>query len=594
MLDFTYESFDDETKEYLNKAMDIYSTIKDKEINKIVSFLGDKKNYTFTKQDKIILSLFISGFYAPSLSKILEEYDDLRKTNLFDFINTKEEDIRNLGEKEYSAFYEKYMKSELISISRDCISYPKIKKVTSETIFLTLEGNGADIHSSKIMQYFADAYDLNVMWFDEHPIFDAINSYATSKGLLKELDFSNNFSNYYDYSDLFSPKNNYDNKNSDNIPKVKFIGATPLNDILNDMFKEVFDTGEKPPIDQEEKKIDLDSEELWSILDDIKAKFIGQERAVEDLFYNIVNNQDLAKETDTFDGERSIIFLDGPTGTGKTAITREITEKLDIPFTATSIVNYSSTGYVGGNITDTLSELYKKTGGNLEKAERGIIVLDEFDKIIYDRKNGGLEMKKAVQQQLLDFMGGGTYEIIVGDNPFNMRRVSFDTSKLTFVCLAALTDLRDKKTSNKQLIGFGNRTEAHDNESYTITPQDLIELGYERELVGRFNTYLHTDEYSNHGLLRILKESTISPIIGFERWITSRGKKLVVEDGVYEAIADAAYDLNTGARSLQTVMNNIRTPFLKEVLRGKEKTIYLDVDTVKNITEETVKRKVRK
>ena len=175
-----------------------------------------------------------------------------------------------------------------------------------------------------------------------------------------------------------------------------------------------------------------------------------------------------------------------------------------------------------------------------------------------------------------------------------MRKVSFDTSKLTFICLAALTDLRDKKTRNKQLIGFGNRTEVHDNENYTITPQDLIELGYERELVGRFNTYLHTNEYSKYDLLRILKESTISPIIGFERWISARGKKLIIEDGVYESIADAAYDLNTGARSLQTVMNNIRTPFLKEVLRGMEETIYLDVDTVKKITEETVKRKVRK
>ena len=592
MLDFTYENFDNETKVYLNKAMDIYSTINDKEINKTVSLLGDKKNYTFTKQDKKILSLFIAGFYAPSLSKILEEYDDLSKSDAFDFINTKEEDIRNLEEKEYSDFYEKYMKSELVLISRDCASYPKIKKVTSETIFLSLEGNGAFIHNSDIMNYFADAYDIDTLFFGEHSIFNAIENYATSKGLLQEN--SNKFSNYYDYSDLFNPKNNCDNKNSDNIPKVKFVGASPLNDILSDMFKEVFDTGEKPPVEQVEKKTDLDSEELWSILDEIKAKFIGQERAVEDLFYNIVNNQDLATEDDTFDGERSIIFLDGPTGTGKTAITREITEKLDIPFTATSIVNYSSTGYVGGNITDTLSELYKKSKGNLKKAERGIIVLDEFDKIIYDRKNGGLEMKKAVQQQLLDFMGGGTYEIIVGDNPFNMRRVSFDTSKLTFICLAALTDLREKKTSNKQLIGFGNRTEAHDNESYTITPQDLIDLGYERELVGRFNTYLHTDEYSNYGLLRILKESTISPVIGFERWIDARGKKLVVEDGVYEAIADAAYDLNTGARSLQTIMNNIRTPFLKKVLRGKEETIYLDVDTVKKVTEDTVKRKVRK
>ena len=246
------------------------------------------------------------------------------------------------------------------------------------------------------------------------------------------------------------------------------------------------------------------------------------------------------------------------------------------------------------SVANTRLGLYKQANGNLEKAQRGIIVFDEFDKLANSSENGLLEMKKAVQQQLLDFMGGGTYEIVVGDNPFNMRIVSFDTSKLTFVCLAALTDLRDKKTQKKQIIGFGNRTDDQNNESYTITVEDLIDIGLKKELAGRFNTFLHTEEYSKESLLRILKESTISPIAGFEKWITSHGKKLIIEDGVYEAIADAAYDLNTGARSLQTVMNNIRTPFLKEVLRGKEETIYLDVDTVKNITEETVKRKVRK
>ena len=594
MLDFTYENFDDETKEYLNKAMDIYSTIKDKEINKTVKHIVTKKNYIFSKLDKRILSLFIAGFYAPSLSKILKEYDDLKTSDLFDFIDIKEEDIKRLDKSKYSEIYDKNFKLDIMSITKEKALFNQFNVITSEIIFSCLDG-ATSINGSDIMNYFGNAYNIGGMWFGDHPSFKAVENYAILKGLLQKKDFSNKKNNT-GLNTSNSNKHIQHNNDKGSNPDIqfKYYGANSLNDMLNDVFKEFFDIGEKPPANEEEKKIDLDSEELWSILDDIKAKFIGQERAVEDLFYNIVNNQDLAEETDTFDGERSIIFLDGPTGTGKTAITREITDKLDIPFTATSIVNYSSTGYVGGNITDTLKELYKKANGNLDKAERGIIVFDEFDKIIYDRKNGGLEMKKAVQQQLLDFMGGGKYEIVVGDNPFNMRRVSFDTSKLTFVCLAALTDLRDKKTSNKQLIGFGNRMEVHDNESYTITPQDLIDLGYERELVGRFNTYLHTDEYSNRGLLRILKESTISPIIGFERWIDSRGKNLIIEAGVYEAIADAAYDLNTGARSLQTVMNNIRTPFLKEVLRGKEKTIYLDVDTVKNITEETVKRKVRK
>ena len=571
MLDFTYESFDEETKKYLNKAMDIYSTIKDKEIRKKVIFLRTNKLYTFVKLDKKILSLFIASFYSPKLSEILEEYNDLKLSDLFDFIDTKAEDIKQLDMDKYNEFYDKNIKLDLMSIIKEKETCYNIKALTKETIFFSLEGDGASIISSDIMNFFGQSYGIKEIWFCNHPIFKSIKNYAKEKGLLQEKNYQNSKITLYNY-------NNYDNN---------------YDKIIKEILEKYYPTPEKSSITTEEK-IDLESEELWNILDDIKVKFIGQERAAEYLFYNIVNNQNIVNTNDTSDGERSIIFLDGSTGTGKTAITREITKRLDIPFTATSVVNYSATGYVGGDITDTLKQLYKKASGDLQKAERGIIVLDEFDKISYNSQNNGLEMKKAVQQQLLDFMGGGKYEIAIGDNPFNRRKIAFDTSKLTFICLAALTDLRDKKTNNKPLIGFSDREEVQENESYTITPEDLIDLGFERELVGRFNVYLHTDEYSKESLLRILKESTISPLIGFKRWINSRNKKLIIEDGVYETIAESAYDLNTGARSLQTVMNNIRTPFLKEVLRGKEETIYLDVDTVKKITEETVKRKVRK
>ncbi|NLL45019.1 MAG: AAA domain-containing protein [Mollicutes bacterium] len=144
--------------------------------------------------------------------------------------------------------------------------------------------------------------------------------------------------------------------------------------------------------------------------------------------------------------------LDGPTGTGKVAITREITEKLSLPFVSTSVTNYSATGYVGGDITDILKELYNTADGDIEKAQRGIVVFDEFDKIAYSR-NSGLEMKRAVQQQLFDFLGGGKYNIRVGNSIFDMKEIEFDTSKLTFVCLAALTDLRTLKTKkNDQLV----------------------------------------------------------------------------------------------------------------------------------------------
>ena len=122
----------------------------------------------------------------------------------------------------------------------------------------------------------------------------------------------------------------------------------------------------------------------------------------------------------------------------------------------------------------------------------------------------------------------------------------------------------------------------------------MVKIGLEKELVGRFNTYLHTEEYSKEDLLNILTTSTISPMLGFEKWIKSKGKYLTVEDGVYEAIATIAFKLGTGARSLQTVVNSIRTHFLKEVLRGDKKEIVLDIDLINNIYGYTINRKSKK
>lgn len=334
-------------------------------------------------------------------------------------------------------------------------------------------------------------------------------------------------------------------------------------------------------------------ESIWEKLDKIQHKFIGQERLAKELFFNIINNQYLAEQEEVTDGERSIIFLDGPTGTGKTAITREITKLLNIPFTSTSITNYSSAGYVGGNLTDTLVDLYKKSGGDLKKAEKGIIVLDEFDKIVSHSLNG-LEMKRAVQQQLLDFLGGGKYIINVGDKK-EEKQVEFDTSRITFVCLGALTDLRTQKTDKRFSLGFASdsTSQSKNDGTYTITPQDLIDLGLERELVGRFNTFLHTDEYDRDALERILRESTISPTKSFEKLLSSHGISLEVDDTVYGAIANSAYELNTGARSLQTVMNNIRTRYLEEIITGKSKNIHLTKDNVETIVQDTMNRRER-
>lgn len=557
-----YDEFNEETKIYINMAMDLYSIIKEKDIIQNVKHIREENNYQFTKLDKKILSLFIAGFMVDgNLKDILGEYDDIKLQDLLSFANIRTKKIDKLSDEEYSNFYQKHFQLDLAGIMKEKTLFHIINFITPEVIMSCLDG--VTINGSDILNYFGNKFGIKVMWFHEHPLFKALENYNLINGSISKKDFSkgNNLGNS---SSLFAffPK-------TQSIPKSK-----------------------EQPKKAKLTSIDFGNDSVWLILDDIQKKFIGQEVAAEGLFYNIVNNQQLAQMEEIPDGQRSIIFLDGPTGTGKTAITREITEKLGIPFTSTSVTNYSSTGYVGGDITDVLKELYKKANGDLEKAQRGIVVFDEFDKIAYSR-SGGLEMKRAVQQQLLDFLGGGKYTIRVGSSIFDMNEFEFDTSKLTFVCLGALTDLRSQKTEKKQSIGFGQSSLQDGQQDYTITPQDLMGIGLERELVGRFNTYLHTNDYSRENLIKILRESTISPLIGFRQWIESRGKKLEIDEDVYDMIADQAYELNTGARSLQTVMNNIRTPFIKEVLRGTSQIIHLDSETVVKVSGQTMNRKGR-
>lgn len=557
-----YSDLSGETQLFLNKAMDIYSIIKDKSLNRTVKDIIGTKDYEFTKLDKKVLALFIAGLLVEgNLKEIFSQYDDIKLDDLFDFIGIKESDITPIEDEKYEEFFDKNIKLDLVTILKKSNWGDTINFVTPEVVISSLQH--VRLSGSEILEYYKYKYNLKSkgIFISEHPLFRALENYTLIDGSVSKKD---------------SPKGNNVGLGS------PLFATSPLK------------IGDSIPLIQLQKKqkIVKFDDSVWQLLDEIQRKFIGQEVAAEGLFYNIINNQLLAEMEGIPDGQRSIIFIDGPTGTGKTAITREITEKLGIPFTSSSVTNYSSTGYVGGDITDILKELYRKADGDLEKAQRGIIVFDEFDKIAYSR-SGGLEMKKAVQQQLLDFLGGGKYNIHVGNSIFDMNEIEFDTSKLTFVCLGALTDLRSKKTETRQTIGFGQTSQSSEEQTYSITPQDLMSIGLERELVGRFNTYLHTDDYSKESLKKILRESTISPLIGFKRWIEARGKELVIDEDVYGLIAEQAYELNTGARSLQTVMNNIRTLFIREVLRGTDNTIYLNSETVIKANGQTMNRKGR-
>ncbi len=537
---YEYESFNEETKKFFQKAMDIYANIESLKKEKEVEKIGfDKHQCTFSRLDKKVFSMFMASFTSDThLQSLLREYDDIKKKDLFSFIGIKEEEIKSF-EGSYSEYYNTKFKLDLFNIVEDELEDCSVLEITPEFIYYLLRKSVA---GSDVVIFFFESLkeQLNYSGFipHSHPSFKAVSNY---------LVFNH---------------------------QIQFKKSTIKNDFS------FWD--EEDEVNLEVKRQNLFTKkhtELWSLLEEIKKKFIGQERLVEELFYTMIYNQDLASNKRVTDGERSIIFLDGPTGTGKTAITREICRNLDIPVASASSVNYSSTGYEGANITDLLSQLYQASGNNLQLAERGVIILDEFDKLS-DPANEGIKMKKAVQQQLLDFLGGGIYSLNIGDKFLKTEQIEFDTSRLSFVLLGALSELRDKKTV--------------DNDIYSIMPEDLIAHGLERELVGRINTYLHTDEYTKEDLLRILKESSISPMLSLKKGISLYGKELIIDEDIYEDIVNAAYQLHSGARGLQTIINNIRTSFLKEILRGEEQTIYLGKERVKEDIDKIFVRRINR
>lgn len=530
---YSYKNLSLGTKELMKYACSIYQTMLNKS-NNVKDAIRTAVIDSYSSEEKFAYALYLAFFFADnSWGTKLTFYKDLNIDDLLGFVCLKKEDIKILEEKEIIEIYKKYYQIIIAKISNKS---EEIKFMSSEVLYsLFYEifwGN------TKILDAFAQNFMPYLSSFKYHKSFAEAYNYALKNGSLKVLD------------------------------EIEHEEASTITDLV-----------------ALEKKnyISLNSDKLWTLLEDIKKKFVGQEETVENLFYNIINNISIALNNGDA-SSRSIIFLDGSTGTGKTAITSAISSGLNVPFAASSITNYSATGYVGGNITDTLVSLYNNAHGDLAKAERGIIVFDEFDKLAIQGNN--LEMKKAVQQQLLDFLGGGKYFI----NPSSTEKnIEFDTSKITFVCLGALSELRDELTNVSNPIGF-ERVFESTHDTYEITPDDLVRIGLERELVGRFNTYLHTNDYTKEDLYKILTESSISPLKTFAELVENNGKKLVVGEGVLEIIVDEAYKLKTGARSLQTIVNSIRTKYLKEILRGSNDTIYLDECTVLEITGNTFKR----
>ena len=332
------------------------------------------------------------------------------------------------------------------------------------------------------------------------------------------------------------------------------------------------------------------------IITEMKRKFIAQEDVIDSIVLNIYANQRLidTKDKDLISTSKSSILLDGPTGTGKTAIIKEVADRLGLPVVITKSTAYSTTGYVGSDLSDILQKLLQKANGNLELAQRGIVCMDEFDKLGGGDKDNSLIMKEAVQEDLLIFIGGSTYDISPNGNIFSPQKQEFDTTNLTFIGMGAFTDLLEskKKEVSKTTMGIVSNTAKEETKNtYVVENKDYIEYGLIRELVGRLTLKTHTKAYMKEDYKKILLNSDISPLKMFEKTVRALGVEFVSADSDFiDEAASLAYDMGSGVRGLQEIFSDIKNYYLNDIINNNCKEIYLTVETLNLVKEKKIRK----
>ena len=273
--------------------------------------------------------------------------------------------------------------------------------------------------------------------------------------------------------------------------------------------------------------------------------------------------------------EKSNMLMIGPTGSGKTYLVKTLAKLLDVPLAIADATSLTEAGYIGDDIESVVSKLLAAADNDVDKAETGIIFIDEIDKIAKKRNASTRDVSgESVQQGLLKLLEGSEVEVPVGANSKNamVPLATVNTSNILFICGGAFPDLEDiiKERLNKQAsIGFiADLKDKYDNVNDLIrqvTIDDLKTYGMIPEFLGRMPILFTLDGLTKEMLARVLREPKNAILKQYKKLLELDEVQLIFDDGAIEAIAQKAIEKKTGARALRSIIEEFMLDIMFEI-----------------------------